>query len=130
LEGSPYRLFRPTVKVRVQGAHDERFYYPDLQVSGGETTEHPEYLEAPKLILEVMSAASERRDREEKAPAYRRIQGLEELILIALAAPRIEVWRRAPEWTAEPVTGTLRLASLGCEIPLEQIYGGLTLPAG
>lgn len=132
LTGSPYRLFRPTVKVHVRGAGDERFYYPDLQVSGGEGAEYPDFLEAPKLILEVMSAASERRDREEKAPAYRRIEGLEELVLIAHQARRVEVWRRALDWTLETVSGTdtLRLRSLGCAIPLEQIYGGLALPGG
>lgn len=129
LTGSPYRLFRPTVKVHIQGDGDERLYYPDLQVGQAEGPEHPDFLDAPRLILEVLSARSERRDREEKAPAYCRIAGLEELVLIAHDAPRIEVWRRARGWAAEVATGTacLRLLSIDCEIAVEPIYSGLTL---
>ncbi len=65
LVGSPYRLFRPTVKVHIHDAGDERFYYPDLQVGHAEGLEHPDFLDAPRLILEVLSARTEQRDREE-----------------------------------------------------------------
>jgi Uma2 family endonuclease len=130
LAGSPYRLFRPTVKVHIQGAGDERFYYPDLQIGAAPGREYPDFLDAPRLILEVLSPTSAQRDREEKVPAYCRIAGLEELVLIAHDAPRIEVWRRAQAWVPQVVIGTdpLRLLSIAAEIPLDALYGGLALP--
>jgi Uma2 family endonuclease len=126
--GSPCRLFRPTVKVHIQGPGDERFYYPDLQVGCGESAEYPDYLDSPKLIMEVLSAASARRDREEKAPLYRRIAALDELVLVAYDAPRVEIWRRRGQWESAAVSGALRLTSIGVTIPLKQIFAGLTLP--
>jgi Uma2 family endonuclease len=127
LNGSACRLFRPTVKVHLQGPADERFYYPDLHVACGEVAEHPDYLDSPNLIIEVLSAASARRDREEKAPAYCRMAALEELVLVAPDAPRIEVRRRRDQWAPEILvdTATLDLTSIGAVIPLQQIFGGL-----
>lgn len=129
LAGTECRLFRPTVKVHIDIPGGERFYYPDLQVACGELAEQPDYLDRPKLILEVLSPASEQRDREEKIPAYRAIPALEELVLLAYDAPRIEAWRRNGDWLAETVTGeaTLRLASIGIELRVEQLYAGLPI---
>jgi Uma2 family endonuclease len=131
LAGSDCRLFRSTVKAHIRTLEDERFYYPDLQVACGELAEHPDYLDTPKMILEVLSPTSERRDREEKAPAYREIAALEELVLVACDAPRIEVWRRADGWSPDSVTGApaLRLVSIGIELSTAQIYAGLPFAA-
>lgn len=138
LAGSPCRLYRSTVKVRIRGAADERFYYPDFQVVCAASAAQPDYLEHPRLILEVLSMSGERREREEKAPAYRRIPSLEELVLVSHVAPQVEVWRRVPgapdDWATETVSGTetLGLRSIGSRIPLERIYAnlGLGLDAG
>jgi Uma2 family endonuclease len=133
LAGSPCRLHRPPVKVRIREADDERFYYPDFQVACSEPGPPPDYLEGPRLIFEVLSAAGERRGREEKAPAYRRIPSLEELVLIGYQSPKVEVWRRllsgGGDWVAETLTGTdsLGLCSVGSQIPLAWIYDGLPL---
>lgn len=133
LAGSPCRLYRPPVKVRIHGSDDERFYYPDFQVACALSGPAPDYLECPRLILEVLSVASERRGREEKAPAYRCIPSLEELVLFGHAAPQVEVWRRLPggtgDWEAETLTGTdsLGLRSIGSQVALARIYGGLVL---
>ena len=133
LAGSACRLYRPPVKVRIRGADDERFYYPDFQVVCPDSGLLPDYLESPRLIIEVVSAAGAERAHEEKAPAYRRIPGLMELVLIGCAAPQVEVWRRRPgtvdDWEAEMLSGTdaLGLASIGSQVPLARIYGGLDL---
>ncbi|WP_295583163.1 Uma2 family endonuclease [uncultured Lamprocystis sp.] len=131
LNGSACRLFRPRVKVHLQGPADERFYYPDLHVACQEAAEHPDYLDTPRLIIEVLSAASAHRDRDEKAPAYCRMATLDELVLVADDAPRIEVRRRRDQWAPETLvdTGALDLISIGAVIPLEQIFGGLA-PGG
>ena len=127
LSGTGCRLFRPSVKAHIRIPGDERFYYPDLQVACGELAEQPDYLDGPKLILEVLSPASAQREQEEKIPAYCAIATLEELVLFAYDAPRIEIWRRDGRWVSETVTGpaTLRLASIGIELTARQIYAGL-----
>jgi Uma2 family endonuclease len=127
LVGADCRLFRPAVKSHIHIPGDERFYYPDLQVACGELAEQPDYLDSPKLIIEVLSPASEQREREEKIPAYRTIATLEELVLVAYDPPSIELWRRDGGWAAEVATdpATLRLASIGIELTARQIYAGL-----
>lgn len=136
LVGSQCRLYRSTVKVHIRAAGEERFYYPDFQVTGADAGAQPDYLEHPRLILEVLSAAGDRREREEKLPAYRLIPSLEELVLIGQSAARVEVWRRVPgpgdAWAQETLSGadTLRLRSIGSRVPLEHIYDGLTLGRG
>ena len=133
LVGAPCRLYRSTVKVHIRTGGEERFYYPDFQVACADLGAQPEYLEHPRLILEVLSAAGERREREEKLLAYRLIPSLEELVLIGHAAARVEVWRRVPGaggvWSQETLCGadSLGLRSIGSLIPLEHIYRGLTL---
>ncbi len=129
LAGSACRLFRSTVKTHIRTPGDERFYYPDLQVACGAQTEQPDYLDTPKLILEVLSPASERRDRDEKAPAYRMLATLEELVLVAHDAPRIEVARRVDGWVLESFgdTATLRLVSIGMDLSPARLYAGLAL---
>lgn len=129
LAGTECRLFRPPVKLYLRTPGDERFYYPDLQVACAGRFEHPEYLDAPRLILEVLAPATARRDREEKAPAYLGIPGLRELVLVACDAPRLEVWHRDGGWSAHQVgaTQTLRLTSIGLPLAVDSLYAGLTL---
>ena len=129
LVGTSCRLYRPTVKTHIRIPGDERFYYPDLQVACGELAEQPDYLNGPKLILEVLSPASEQRDREEKLPVYRAIATLEELVLFAHDALRIEVWRRDSGWAAQTFTGpaVIRLASIGIELSAGELYSGLAV---
>jgi Uma2 family endonuclease len=128
LAGSDCRLFRPTVKAHVRGPGDERFYYPDLQIACGEQLERPDYLDCPRVIVEVVSPTSERRDREEKAPAYRTIEALQELVLIDCDNPRIEVWRRDSGWKTVQPTGEapIELVSIGVALSTARLYEGLS----
>lgn len=129
LRATDHRLYRPTVKVRIHDGEDERFYYPDLQVAADEGVEHPDFLNAPRLILEVLSPADESRIREEKIPAYQRIQSLEELVLVCHDRPRIEVLRRAHDWIPQSVKPPqdLYLESIHATLLMSDLYAGLTL---
>jgi hypothetical protein len=65
-------------KVRVRTDRDDRFYYRDLLVSCAPQEPNAYYTEAPVLIAEVLSAATERHDRAEKFYRYRKLDSLQE----------------------------------------------------
>lgn len=132
LDGSPCRVFRPRVKTHIRLPGDERFYYPDIQVACGEPRGLPDYLDCPRLIVEAMREGTERRIREEKAPAYRTLDSLQELALIACDRPCILLWQRLPAgWTSRETTGEerLRLTSIGLDLSVAELYAGLPLGA-
>jgi Uma2 family endonuclease len=101
LGGRGLRLYRPPVKVRIQLPDDERFYYPDIQMAAEASLEHPDFLETPCLIVEILAPADEERVRTEKRAAYRYIPGLDELLLVHCQRARLEIERRANQWQTE-----------------------------
>ncbi|MDX8127795.1 Uma2 family endonuclease [Methylomonas sp. OY6] len=127
LRGTPCRVHSGEMKVRVQTAHDDCFFYPDLHVtcSAADTAEH--YNSQPKLIIEVLSDATERYDRAEKFHHYRKLPSLEEYVLIAQDTQRVECYRRAEQWDLRLYQAGERalLQSIGLEMPVAEIYEGI-----
>ena len=101
LRGGPCRPYMSDVKVRVRIDQDERFYYPDLLVTSTPQESNPYYTEAPVLIAAVLSASTERHDLAEKFHHYRKLNSLQEYVLIAQDLMRVEVYRRASGWELE-----------------------------
>jgi len=118
------RLYRASFKVRIRAADGERFYYPDLQVACDKTLEQPDFLEHPKLVVEVLSPVSEQRDRDVKASDYQQIDSLQELILVCDAVDHIEIRRRATQWACETYRSgdRFRLESIGEGLAVDDIY--------
>jgi Uma2 family endonuclease len=94
----------------------------------------------PIVIIEVMTEATERYDREEKLSYYRTLPSLQEYVLVSLEEPVIEVYRRtassAPRRGALPeppesqnrgecaratAGGTVTIH--GCTIEVNAVYG-------
>jgi Uma2 family endonuclease len=118
------------VKVQVTPS---TYRYPDLVVScddRGQTAVTA--IQFPKLIVEVLSAGTEARDRGEKFQAYRTLPSLEEYVLISSTQINVEIYRRGEGrlwlYIAYQVGDTLPLASLGCELRITQLYEGVRLP--
>jgi Uma2 family endonuclease len=90
-------------------------------------------IEEPFLIIEVLSPSTERHDRRIKLPAYRQIDSVQEIMLIASDGVYAEVHRRAgPQWITEILRrreAVLALASVPIEIRLADLYEGISLPA-
>jgi len=127
-KNSSCRPFNNDLKIQIQGEH--RFVYPDMSVICGEP-EHSEYykdaLTNPIVIIEVLSDSTEGYDRGEKFFLYRKIETLQEYILIEQDTPVIEVYTRneGDLWRIKRVSGienSLTLQSLDIEIPLKDIY--------
>jgi Uma2 family endonuclease len=87
-------------------------------------------LKEPFLIVEILSPSTERHDRRVKLPAYRQIETVDEVVLIASDDIYAEVHRRAagPQWVTEILRGgeaVLSLASVPIEIRLSDLYEGI-----
>ena len=130
LRGTPCRLFANDMKVRLQIARQEIFYYPDLLLSCDPDDRETYYRRRPCLLVEVLSDSTARIDRREKLLAYQTIPSLREYLLIEQNRRAIEIYRRDdPEWTYERMTeGSVRLACLDTELTLDVIYEDVPLP--
>lgn len=108
-----------------------RFYtYPDVVVVRGKPSfvdnEHDTLLN-PTMLIEVLSASTEKRDRDFKLRHYRRIESLREYVLVAQSEAYIQSYRRndAGDWILaewEGLEAICKLESVGAEVPLAEIY--------
>jgi Uma2 family endonuclease len=87
--------------------------------------------EDPFLIVEILSPSTERHDHRVKLPAYRQIETVQEILLVASDDLYAEVHRRAgAQWITEILRdgeAVLSLASVPIEIRLANLYDGITL---
>lgn len=118
------------VKVLVQEGLSYR--YPDLSISCDERDEaNDTFYEFPKLIVEVLSPSTKTVDREEKFQEYIQIPMLEEYVLISSERMQVECYRRGEGrmWLYFPYKAgeTVAIASMGVEVPIEQIYRNVRL---
>ena len=127
LRGNPCRVWVADMKVRVKA--DSAYYYPDVVATCDATDLSPEapkdYVEAPKLVLEVLSDSTESVDRREKLLSYRRLPSLEEYVLIDQNKPWVEVYRHTPAgWVQEVYEAgdVVRFVSIDLAVPLEELY--------
>ena len=85
----------------------------------------------PVLIVEVLSDSTERKDRRVKLPAYRRLPSVLDILLVATDEALVEHYARAAgaRWEVQDLKSgdVIRLAGLGIEFPLDELYAGLPL---
>lgn len=115
--------------MRVNVSPTGLFTYPDLVAVCGEALygdEHVDTLLNPTLIVEVLSPSTEAYDRGEKFAHYRRLDSLQEYVLVSQDKVRIESYvRQGAQWLLSEASGpneTLRLESIGCEFVLRDVY--------
>jgi Uma2 family endonuclease len=89
-------------------------------------------IEAPFLIIEILSASTERHDRRVKLPVYRQIDTIAEIVLVASDGIYAELHRRSgQQWITEILRGVdavLVLRSVPVEIRLGDLYEGFVVP--
>jgi Uma2 family endonuclease len=103
-------------------------YYPDLAVYCSEEV-HPEDSESrilPRLIVEVTSKSTEKKDRGVKLEDYLQIATLDEYLIVSHERRELELWARGNEGWARRlvVDGTLRLKG-GAVLDVERLYDAL-----
>lgn len=127
LRSTPCRVINSDMKVRIQTADDDCFFYPDLHVTCSASDTAEQYNSQPKLIIEVLSDTTERYDRAEKFHHYRKLASLEEYVLITQDTQRVECYRRAEQWDLRLYQQGehVRFESVGLDLQLADIYEGI-----
>jgi len=132
LEGRACESFSSDVKVRIQRDAASFFYYPDVTVDCSGSANGSLFAEAPRVIFEVLSPATERIDRGEKLRNYQSIPTLEAYVLVDQYHVAVTVYRRTAEgWVMEFLTektNTVEFPGIECRLPLATIYERMGLP--
>ena len=134
LKKSPCKTYANDMRVKVDPSG--LYTYPDvLVVCGKEQFDdtHFDTLLNPTLIIEVLSDSTEAYDRGRKFEHYRKLESLEEYVLIAQNHPHIESYRRQADqgWLLAECAGlesVFRLQSIDCELALAEVYDKVELP--
>ncbi len=137
LKGAPCRVFESNLRVCVQkGAI---YTYPDLMIVRGPSEHDPldksrTTIVNPTVVFEVLSPGTEAYDRGEKFKRYRNLASLREYILVSSNEPSIDAFAKGAsgQWSLVGFDGleaTLKLRSMDIEVPLADIYAGVSFAA-
>lgn len=139
------RIFSKDMKIRSGSDIDLHkslkgfFSYPDIVVVCGAARMHDKAKDVmlnPKIIIEVLSPATEKFDRGDKFRRYREnLPTLTDYVLVSQERPAIDHFRRGAEnngeWILTPFGGlesVWNLKNLEISIPLVDIYDGVEFP--
>ena len=133
--GRPCKVYFNEMRVRSEPGN--LWTYPDVVALCGtpvfDTGQDPYTLLNPQVIFEVLSPSTETFDRGEKFRRYRLLESLTDYVLVSSDRRRVDHYRVQENgiWICEEYTnprGRLQLASLDCDLPLAEIYEGVTFP--
>jgi Uma2 family endonuclease len=140
LRGKPCATYSPNMKVYsrlpAETGLKGLFSYPDTTVVCGPAIfhdEHRDVLTNPRVVIEVLSPTTERYDRGKKFLRYQQNPSLTDYVLVAQTYPSIEHYVRQADgsWiysVTTALTASVALASLGCELPLAEVYDRIEFP--
>lgn len=136
LDGKPCRGNSSDMAVRAK--HMARYHYPDISIVCEQSEFEPDdqkrlVLLNPRVIIEVLSDSTEGHDRGEKFRDYIEIESLREYVLVSQDKALVESFTRRDDgtWLFRFWTGldaTAKLSSIGIELPLKQVFAGITFP--
>ena len=110
------------VDVKVQVEPGQKYFYPDVVVTCDPRDRDPQLIQYPCLIIEVLSPSTEAADRGKKFAKYRQSPSLQEYVLVQVAQPLVEVFRRNQQgqWVLSEynLNDKLRLESVDVEIAI------------
>lgn len=125
LRGTPCRAYIADLKLRVEAA--DAFFYPDVLVSCHATDlKSQQFISNPSLIVEVLSDSTADYDRGGKFVAYRKLDSLQEYLIVDVDNRRVECFRRTNhnDWLLHDYVGEddCELTSLGLSLPMAEIF--------
>lgn len=125
--GQDWEVYMSNMRVRTgpKGA----YLYPDVVILCGEPQVEDNVFDTllnPTLVIEVLSPSTEVYDKGEKFRHYQKLTSLREYILVSQDRVRVEQHRLAKtQWVQTEFRSpeeVLPLPSIGCELPLRDIY--------
>ena len=131
LRGRPCRVLNGDMLIQI--AATSTFTYPDLSVACGE----PQFSDArqraitnPIALFEILSPSTEAYDRGAKFAHYRKLDSLEQYVLISQERPIIEVFTRVEGvWQfgdARGLDAQIELSAISCILALADVYSGIS----
>ncbi|MFB2936132.1 Uma2 family endonuclease [Aerosakkonemataceae cyanobacterium BLCC-F154] len=116
--------------VKVQANQNSRYFYPDLVVTcDPEDLKSREFVQHPKIIVEVLSPGTANYDRGDKFKYYRQMPSLQEYVLVDSESISVEVYHRGEGkmWLYYAFTNgdTIALESIEFECAIELLYEGI-----
>jgi Uma2 family endonuclease len=128
LSNAPYDVAATTFAVHV----DNSIRFPDVLVEPAQPDGKSLRAESPILIAEVLSPGTHHLDFGDKLREYLTLPSLDTYLIISPDEPRIWVWQRTdgafpkePE-IIEKRDQHVRLPALAIDIPIDDIYRGIT----
>lgn len=142
LRGTPCRMRIKDTKVRSGptphlGSRKGLFSYPDFVVICGEPNYHDKHTDVglnPTVIIEVLSASTERFDRGEKFLRYQLWSpSLSDYLLVSQTRPAVEHFIRQADgsWSYHlysTLEQTFFIKSINCELRLPDVYERVEFP--
>jgi Uma2 family endonuclease len=137
LKDRPCRVTESNLRIRIGAS--SKYVYPDASVICGQPAfdlADPKRTTVlnPRVIIEVLSESTESYDRSAKFMLYRMVETHEEYVLISTHRPLVETFRRQTDgsWMIGPyfegVDAVAELKALSIELPLAEVYDGITFP--
>lgn len=129
-EGAPCGVEESDTRIVVERGAKLNAYYPDMVVICGEGETHPRDPDGgvvnPRLIAEVTSPNTEKRDRGVKLDDYRFLPSLREYLIVSHTRHEIEIWSRQREeadWTRQVLTaGQSTKLAVGVILRVDELY--------
>lgn len=120
-----------TSGLRISVPLTDFYFLPDIAIVCGKPQLHQKATNTvvnPSAIIEILSDSTEGFDKGEKFEQYRRMQSVQLYLIVHQKERRVELYRRTEGgWllTEAPIT-TGELDILGCPLPLDRIYDGIS----
>ncbi len=116
--------------MRVKVSPTGLYTYPDVTVVCDEPQFEDEQIDTllnPMVLIEVLSKSTETYDRGKKFGHYRRIDSLQEYVLVAQQEPHVEHFARQVDggWLLTEATGldaSIALPAIDCQLRLADVY--------
>ena len=132
LASGPCQVYNSYLATRVSAS---RYTYADVVVtcaaSDQATRADSEVLE-PRVVFEVLSETTERKDRGRKWDDYRQCASLQEYVLVGTEYRRVEVYRRTEQgWGLYHIYGprdVVELTSIDVHMPVSLLYQRTDVP--
>jgi len=120
LADTPCEPFFSDMKLKV----GKNYFYPDVVVDCQREDGGAYFIQAPVLIVEVLSKSTRKTDKALKRLAYQALPSLQEYVLIEQDFVEVEVCRRHNHWQSEYyfLGDDAYFASIDLTLPVEEIY--------
>jgi Uma2 family endonuclease len=129
-ERGPCRVEDSDTRIVVERGSKLNGYYPDMVVICGEGQTHVRDPDGgvtnPRLIAEITSPNTEKRDRGIKLDDYRTLPSLREYLIVSHVRSEVELWFREDanaEWARQVfAAGQAVELRLGATVPVSELY--------